>query len=146
MQNTGKNLIVVLAAPENSGLCTKLLKFKESSRGEAAIAHQRGTASHLVKGSHQKGDADSKRVGAKTKSNPACDKHPNLQMEGASFMTPAGRIFSYICPVPSCGRRYDGKKYLEGCDVTYANQENASNSRRTVVDCVSGPPLWEVSH
>jgi len=54
----------------------------------------------------------------KTKNDPSCDKHTNLQMIPTSFKTPAGRIFGYVCPVPSCGRHCDGESYFYTTEAT----------------------------
>lgn len=72
---------------------------------------------------HQKGRSDSTKARARGPSKPACDLHINLQMEATTFMTPTGRILGHVCPVPSCGRRYDGISYFQEPEVTGATNE-----------------------
>jgi hypothetical protein len=99
---------------------------------ETAIPHQRVAHTRAIQndGTRQRDNAHSYRSGAKAKPNPACDRHPNLQMEATSFMTPRGGIIGYICPVPSCGRHYDGLRYFEGVEVGLPNHEDAHIDRR----------------
>ena len=89
---------------------------------------------------HHSRNADSKRFGEKTKTNPGCDRHPNLQMEAATSMTSAGRIFDYVCPVPSCRRHYDGARYFEEVEVPFSNRKDAAQIQLSVVASVSRLP------
>jgi len=61
------------------------------------------------------------------KGDPACDRHKNLQMIPTSFKTPAGRIFGHVCPVPSCGRHYDGRNYFDTPETSSAWERNTPN-------------------
>ena len=89
------------------------------------MSSQRTTNSRLTsdRSDHQKERPDSTKARSKTPSNPACNLHINLQMEATTFMTPTGRILGYICPVPSCRRRYNGIRYCQEPEVTVATHE-----------------------
>jgi hypothetical protein len=67
---------------------------------------------------------------------PACDKHKNLQMIESWIKTPAGRIRGYICAVPGCTRRHDGKSFLGDASRNSAAQcpnENRLSSVRNAI-------------
>jgi len=49
-----------------------------------------------------------------SKSYPACDRHKNLQMIPQPLRRSSGLILGYVCPVPSCGRLFDGQTYQDG--------------------------------
>ena len=72
---------------------------------------------------HQNGRSDSTKARARGRSKAACDLHINLQMEATTFMTPTGRILGYVCPVPSCRRRYNGISYFQEPEATVATNE-----------------------
>ena len=82
----------------------------------------------------------SERRGSRRASNPACDLHISIQMEATTFMTPGGRILGYICPVPSCGRHYDGVRYFDKSDTTFAGQDEAPTLARQFSDSQSRLP------
>jgi len=99
-----------------------------SERRGFDISSQRIIKSRLTSGhgDYQKERPDSTKIRSKAHSNPACDLHINLQMEATTFMTPTGRILGYICPVPSCRRRYNGFRYFREPEAADAIDEGFS--------------------
>jgi hypothetical protein len=66
----------------------------------------------------------------RARSRPACDRHGNLQMIPCSLEKPAGTVSGHICPVPSCGRRHDGRRYYDEEPMASVPQRSASVNRQ----------------
>jgi hypothetical protein len=61
--------------------------------------------------------------------SPPCDKHRNLQMVPFLVQVSTGQALVYVCPVPSCGRRYDDQGYFEFVDGEAVRGQSAAPSR-----------------
>jgi len=101
--------------------------------------------SHLTS-DRQKGRSDFTKAHARGPSKPACDLHINLQMEAATFMTPTGRIFGYVCPIPTCRRRYNGISYFQEPEVTVATNEGIPSDPCVSVGAFCSNKLLGVSY
>ena len=58
---------------------------------------------------------------------PPCDRHKNLRM------VPSGQTFIYVCPVPSCGRRYDDEGYCEVVEGQLVRGQSVARKRNRLV-------------
>jgi hypothetical protein len=52
-----------------------------------------------------------------SRTNPHCDRHPNLQMVPCLLRRPKGMVAGHVCPVPGCGRYFVEEGYVSGADV-----------------------------
>jgi len=76
----------------------------------------------------------------RARSRPACDRHGNLQMIPCSLDRPTGTVSGHICPVPSCGRCHDGRRYFDEETITSVPQSSASVNRQAAASAIQDTP------